>query len=174
MEEGLTALANGGPDAVRVEKLAEALGVTKGGFYGYFDDRKAFLEEMLERWEHAVIDEVVERVDGEGGDARSKLERLFGLASSPEAARLVKIELAVRDWARRDESVARRLRRVDNRRMDYMRPLFGELCADEEEVEARCLLVGSLWIGNQLFTADHGPRRRGEVLARAVQLLLTC
>ena len=32
IEEGLRALAAGGPDAVRVEVLAQALGVTKGGF----------------------------------------------------------------------------------------------------------------------------------------------
>ena len=36
IEEGLKALGVGGPDAVRLEKLAEALGVTKGGFYWAF------------------------------------------------------------------------------------------------------------------------------------------
>ncbi|HYP55470.1 MAG TPA: helix-turn-helix domain-containing protein, partial [Solirubrobacterales bacterium] len=39
VEEGLRALATGGPDAVRVEALARALGVTKGGFYWHFDGR---------------------------------------------------------------------------------------------------------------------------------------
>lgn len=34
IDEGLRALAAGGPDAVRIEALARALGVTKGGFYG--------------------------------------------------------------------------------------------------------------------------------------------
>ena len=32
IEEGLRALAAGGPDTVRVEVLAQALGVSKGGF----------------------------------------------------------------------------------------------------------------------------------------------
>ena len=48
IDEGLRALAAGGPDAVRIESLARALGVTKGGFYWHFDDRRALLAEMLD------------------------------------------------------------------------------------------------------------------------------
>jgi len=36
VEEGLQALARGGPEAVRIELLARALGVTRGGFYWHF------------------------------------------------------------------------------------------------------------------------------------------
>src|SRR5438552_789586 len=118
IEEGLRALGVGGPDAVRIETLAQALGVTKGGVYWHFDDRRALLEEMLDAWERVMIDEVIERLEGEGGDARAKLRRLFALASSSEARGLLKIDLAIRDWARRDKAVARRLRRVDNRRLE--------------------------------------------------------
>ena len=118
IEEGLLALAAGGPDAVRVEVLAQALGVTKGGFYGQFADRNALLEEMLDTWERNSTDEVVERVERRGGDARAKLRRAGALTFSAE---LLPIDLAVRDWARRDPAVAERLRRVDNRRMGYLR-----------------------------------------------------
>ena len=170
MEEGLRALAAGGPDAVRIEPLAQALNVTKGGFYWHFEDRGSLLEEMLDTWERVVIDEAIERVEAEGGDARAKLRRLFALAASiPD---LLKVELAIRDWARRDKQVARRLRRVDNRRMEYMRSLFGAFCPDEDEVEVRCLLAFSVFIGSRFIAADHGPRRRAEVLARALEQLL--
>ena len=76
VEEGLRALGLGGPDAVRIEKLAQTLGVTKGGFYWHFEGRGALLEEMLDAWERLVIDEVIERVEAGGGDARAKLARL--------------------------------------------------------------------------------------------------
>jgi AcrR family transcriptional regulator len=161
IEEGLSALAAGGPDAVRIDPLAKALGVTRGGFYWHFENRAALLEEMLDAWERTSIDEAIERVEGKGGDARAKLRHLFSLASSPE---LLKIDLAVRDWARRDEAVAKRLRRVDNRRMDYMRSLFGAFCPDEDEVEVRCLFVFSLFVGSHFMRADHGSRSRREVL----------
>jgi len=171
IEEGLRALGDGGPHAVRVEALATALGVSKGGFYWHFQNRPALLEEMLDRWEQLVVDEVIEQVESEGGDARDKLRRLFALATS-SIDDLLKIELAIRDWGRRDKTVARRLRRVDNRRMDYMRSLFGELTADTDEVEVRCLLAFSVFIGSHLITAGHGSRKRGEVVGLAMDKLL--
>jgi AcrR family transcriptional regulator len=169
IDEGLRALAAGGPDAVRIEPLARALGVTKGGFYWHFDDRSALLEEMLETWEREGVDEVIERVESEPGDARAKLRRLFALASS--SGDVLEIDLAVRDWARRNQTVAERLRRIDNRRMDYMRSLFGAFCPDEDEVEARCTLAFSLWIGMHFIAADHGTRSRADVLELVLKRL---
>lgn len=171
IDEGLRALAAGGPDAVRIESLARALGVTKGGFYWHFDDRPALLEEMLEAWERESVDEVIERIEGQGGDAQAKLRRLWALASTKPKQELLRIDLAVRDWARRDRAVARRLRRVDNRRMEYMRSLFAAFCPDEDEVEARCLVFYSLWIANHFIAAHHGPRTRADVVKHALARL---
>jgi AcrR family transcriptional regulator len=170
IEAGLRALAAGGPDAVRIEQLAEALGVTKGGFYWHFDGRPALLEEMLDAWERVVIDQVIERVEGGGGDARAKLGRLFAIGSAATATDLVEVEIAIREWARREKAVAKRLRRIDKRRMDYMRSLFAHFCPDEEEVEVRCLLVFSLFISRPLMTGDK--RGRTAMLELALQRLL--
>jgi AcrR family transcriptional regulator len=169
IDEGLRALATGGPDAVRIQALAQALGVTRGGFYWQFDHRRALLDEILDAWERASVDEVIERVEGEGGDARAKLRRLSALAASSDEP--LRIDLAVRDWGRRDEGVAERLRRVDNRRMDYMRSLFGAFCPDENDVEARCMVFYSLWIGNHFIAADHGSRSRADVVKLVLRQL---
>jgi AcrR family transcriptional regulator len=169
IDAGLRALAAGGPDAVRIKPLAQALGVTRGGFYWHFADRRALLDAMLDTWERRSIDEVLERVESEGGDARQKVRRAGMLTFSRE---LLPIDLAVRDWARRDAAVAERLRRVDNRRIDYLRALIGTFCADPDEVEARSLLAFSLAIGNHFVAADHGALSRGAVLELATRTLL--
>jgi AcrR family transcriptional regulator len=171
IEGGLRALALGGPDAVRVESLAQKLGVTKGGFYWNFDGRQSLLDAILDEWERIVVEEVIERVEADGGDGRTRLRRLFALASSDEARAPLTVDLAIRDWARRDKSVARRLRRVDNRRMEYMRTLFRDFCEDEEDVEVRCLVVFSLFIGTRYITAEHPGRRRRDVLDLALRRL---
>jgi AcrR family transcriptional regulator len=172
IEEGLRALAERGTDAVRIESLARALGVTKGGFYWHFEDRRALLEEMLDTWERVTVDEVIDRVEQVEGDARARLRRLFELAYSRGSGKLLRIDLAVRDWARRDERVATRLKRVDNRRMEYMRSQFAAFCPDQDQVEVRCLLALSMWIGNHFIAADHDGRSRGEVLELALEQLL--
>lgn len=171
IDEGLRALAGGGPEAVRIEPLARTLGVTKGGFYWHFKDRQSLLEEMLDAWERTGVDEVIEAVEAEDGDARARLRRLFGLASA-SGGELLKTELAIRNWARRDKAVAKRLRQVDNRRMDYMRSLFGAFCEDDDDVEARCLLAFSLFIGAHFVSADYDGRSRGEVLDLALESLM--
>jgi hypothetical protein len=110
------------------------------------------------------------RIESEGGDARAKLLRLSAIAAAN--GKPLRIDLAVRDWARREHTVAERLRRVDNRRMDYMRSLFGAFCPDENEVEARCMVFYSLWIGNHFIAADHAARSRADVLKLALKRLL--
>jgi AcrR family transcriptional regulator len=169
IEEGLRALAAGGPDAVRVEVLAQALRVTKGGFYGHFADRGALLQEMLDTWERQSTDDVLERVERRGGGARAKLRRAGALTFSAE---LLPVDLAVRAWARQDQAVAERLRRVDNRRMDYLRQLFGAICRDQTEVEARSTLAFSLVIGHHFMAADHGARSHADALELAARWLL--
>jgi AcrR family transcriptional regulator len=169
IDVALQALASGGPDAVRVEALAVRLGVSKGGFYWHFTDRHALLEEMLDTWEKAMVDDVIKRVESRPADPRAKLQHLFDLAPSADFA----VELAVRDWSRRDSDVAARLRRVDNRRMSWLRSLFGQFCADENDAEARSMLAYSLLIGSYFITARHGDKTRSQMLQLAVDRLLS-
>jgi AcrR family transcriptional regulator len=169
IDAGLKALSAGGPGAVRVELLAKDLDVTRGGFYWHFPSKQAFLDEMLDTWERRSTEEVLERVEQEGGDARDKVRRAGMLTFSNE---LLPIDLAVRDWARRDASVAKRLRRVDNSRMEYLRLLIGEFIDDPEDVEARGMLAFALAIGSHFIAADHNGSSRKQVLKRATHRLL--
>ncbi len=169
VEEGLRTLATGGVDAVRVDAMAKALGVTRGGFYGYFANRDALLTEMLDVWERESVDDVLDRIEHESGDVLDKIRLAGQLTFSSD--RLLPIDLAIRDWARRDQQVADRLRRVDNRRMQLLRDAFSTLCTDPEEVEARCLLAFCMAIGSDFLAADHPGRTRAQVRARASQFI---
>lgn len=168
IEAGLSALATGGPRAVRIEALAQDLGVSKGGFYGFFANREALLQEMLDTWERESIDDVLDSVSDEE-DPRTRVHRLGMLTFADER---LPVEFAVRAWAQHDESVNSRLRRVDNKRMDVLREVISSFCGDPEEVEARCLLAFCAAIAEHFLAADHPGYSRAEVLARAAEFVL--
>lgn len=168
IEAALKALAAGGPEAVRVEALAAGLGVSKGGFYWHFKNRQSLLEEMLDAWEKVGTEEVIARVEGEPGDSREKIRKLFALSPTAD----FEVDLALREWARRDPVVAARLQRIDTRRLRFLRSLFGQLCADEEDAEARGMLAYSLLIGTYFIAAHADGRTRSELMGIALERLL--
>jgi hypothetical protein len=125
---------------------------------------------MLDAWERESIDEVVAQVESEGGDPKTKALRAGMLTFSDD--RLLPIDLAIRDWARRDQAAAECLQRVDNRRMALLRELIGTFCSDPDEVEARSLIAFCVAMGQHFLAADHEGRTRLEVLMRAGDLIL--
>ena len=169
IDAGLRALATKGPDGVRVEVLAEELGVTKGGFYGQFAGRRAFLEELLDTWEHRSIDDVLAQLEAGLNDAPQRIRRAGALTFRDD---LLPIDLAIRFWARSDPAVAARLRRVDNRRIEYLREQFSTFITDPDEIEARATLAFGLAIGQHFMATDHGSRTRREAVSLASSLLV--
>ncbi len=172
LDAGLGALGAGGPDAIRVENLARTLGVTKGGFYWHFPDRPTYLQRMLDRWEQRAVEDVIARIESHEASPRDRLRELFGLATAFVGEGEITIELAVRDWARRDPAVAARLAGVDERRMAYLRTLFRLVTSDKRDAEARCLMAYSLYIGTHFVAAGHPGQTRKAVMKRALDDLL--
>lgn len=171
IEEGWHLLASGGPDAVRVERLAAALDVTKGGFYWQFGDRQGFLEALLDAWEQAAGEEVISLVEQHGGDAVERLTELFDVVSQRGA--LQPVEFAIRLWARGDAEVGARVRRVDERRLDYARGLFDGITADPDQVEARSRGLLATYVAEQLLPPHRDSETEAAVRRAHLALLLT-
>src|SRR5258705_7362357 len=104
IEAALAELAEGGMERVRVEVVAERLGITKGAFYRRFKDRRALLEAMLERWSRGRIASVQGHGARASGTPREFVESMIKIYSGPVNAEGMAIELAVRQWARSDAS----------------------------------------------------------------------
>ncbi|MBL8590272.1 MAG: TetR family transcriptional regulator [Methylobacteriaceae bacterium] len=116
IDAGLRALREDGLEAVRVERLAKALGKTKGSFYWHFADRPALLTALAEAWRARATGAVIDEVEAGGGDAADKLRRLFAITLAADG----RLERAMRDWAARDAGVAAIVAAVDARRHGYV------------------------------------------------------
>ena len=111
---------------------------------------------------------LLERVERHGGDVRAKLRLAGALTFSSQ---LLPIDLAIRDWSRRDQAVAERLLRVDNRRMDNVRLLLRDLPRPGRG-RGRSVHAFSLVIGHHFMAADHGARSHADVLELAARWLM--
>lgn len=110
------ALLHGGIGAVRVEKLARSLHVTKGSFYWHFRNRNDLLESLLAEWENEAA-ETLSRLGS--GTARQRLQAL--LRQVEQRARLSEegktpSDAAIFAWAAVDPRVARRVNKADEER----------------------------------------------------------
>lgn len=120
------ALSLGGVQAIRVERLARVLELSKGSFYWHFADVPALHAAMLTHWEAFATEQIIIDTDAGGGDGLSRLVRLVDIVTSDLSDPYggLATEAAIRDWARHDPQVAPSLRRVDARRLGYVDGLF--------------------------------------------------
>ncbi|NRG19773.1 TetR/AcrR family transcriptional regulator [Rhizobiales bacterium] len=126
---GLQALARGGPNAVRVEAIARGIRVSKGSFYWHFKDAAELKFMMREVWRIDAGEGVIRRVEEASGSAYERLQTWAGLAGNAAIVgdfHGLKLEPAVREWARYDHAVADMLRGVDEKRLRYLSQLFAQ------------------------------------------------
>jgi len=156
IDAGLRAIARQGADAVRVERLAEALGVTKGSFYWHFKDRNALLAALLEAWKVRATKDIIAEVEAKGGDAATRLRTLFGIALHSDG----RLDLAMRAWAAQDSLARGALEQVDRRRLAYLDSLFRALAFSPAEASARTRFVYHALIGQFTMGVPAAQRKR--------------
>ena len=140
-QAGLEALRKGGVAGVRVERLAEDIGLTKGSFYWHFRGRGELLEALLEFWAREMTEAEFERVQ------------------------------AVRAWARADRKVAAAVAQVDRRRVRALTGFFEEGGFTPAEARTRARLFYTFLLGEpQVRAPAREPgelKRMVDILAAA-------
>lgn len=165
LSAGLDALRKGGVPAVRVERLAGALGVTKGSFYHHFRDRRALLDALLEHWSREMTDLEFERVRGAHAGLAA---RLTALAEDVLDKGMGRYDPPIRAWARTDRKVAAAVAQVDKRRVRALGGFFEDGGFEVAEARTRARLYYTFLLGEPQVRSP--VREKGE-LARMVRIL---
>lgn len=170
VDGALTLLAREGSHAVEVQPLARLLKVTKGSFYWHFSGRPALLEAALRRWEAVETSGVIDSVEAQGGTASERLRRLFGIALDRRA---IDLEVALRQWAKHDPRARRAVQRVDERRLGYVRRLYGEAGLSAAAAAAYALLAYSTLLGEAFVDLPSStPKARSTLWLGVIAILL--
>src|SRR5580704_16105009 len=172
IKAGFAELARAGIDGVRVEVLAKNLGVTKGGFYRRFRDRAALLEGMLEDWRQGRIAAIEQQASLEGESARDRLKALIRLYSERTNTEGMATELAIRQWARSDQTAAEAVASVDAARLKNVGQLFRATGLEADAADAKAFLFYCFIFGQSLLFLESGQRKRAQLIARSAETLL--
>jgi AcrR family transcriptional regulator len=154
---GFEVLAVGGVDGVRVEVVAQRLGVTKGGFYRRYRDRRALLDAMLETWVAGRLQAIQRQTELAGETPRARLRSLVRLFSERMNPQGLSIELAIRQWARSDAAAAAAVAKVDEVRLASVAGLYERLGFSKTEAQARGVLLYTFIFGRGLLFIEGPP-----------------
>jgi AcrR family transcriptional regulator len=171
VKEGLELLREKGIHAVKVEVLARRLGVTKGSFYGYFLNRYALLQEMLDHWERVLTLDVINAVSNLEGELCEQLLKILDIVDDHGAEDMDK---SMTSWAFRDERAKTVVNRVIRNRIDFMRGLFIQRGFSDEAAELRARLMHSFVCGDRFYPLACEPKNsseRKEIIQSFVDLL---
>ncbi len=142
----LFAIADGGATAVAVEPLAARLGATKGSFYWHFRNREQLIAEALELWERDGTDQVIAEL-APVSDPVERLRRLLEIAigyEDDDAAGQADVGLLA---AANDPVVGPVLRRVADKRLDFLERIFSEIGFAAGESRQRARIAYSAFLG---------------------------
>jgi AcrR family transcriptional regulator len=136
LETARQVLIDEGIDAVKVDRLAQRLGVTRGGFYHQFRDRGDLLAQLLELWHSTVLFLPPGLVPRNPHDAVRAIDRIVDhlIAEDPYDPRF---DLAVREWGRSDPIVAAAVAGGDAERIASLYKIFLALGCDKQEADVR-------------------------------------
>lgn len=165
------AIAEDGFNGIRILPLSKRLGVTRGSFYWHFASHAVFVRAFVNHWQDIQL-RAVAAFRHDANDAVTAYRELLDIVLTNTGAELkrLKVEFALRGFARRDKFAAKAVALVDRARTDLFIPIVREIARTDEEAEAfaHLLLV-------QLSGAQHaiaGPNFDSVMLARLKQAML--
>jgi AcrR family transcriptional regulator len=125
--------------AVKVDRLARRLRVTRGSFYWHFSSHRDLLEQLLKSWV-ATNTAPFKRLLTSGLDGYGKFQAVVDLWLSEDEYD-PKFDTAVREWARVSSHLARVVRHADEERIEVMRQIFLDLGYEREDALVRARIT---------------------------------
>lgn len=167
----VVALSNGGSDAVRIEPLAKALGVSKGSFYHHFTNRRSLLLAVLDQWEQLGTSAIIDDVEAATDDPAGRLTALVRISCTPDRLGDA-IEMSIRAWATTDPIAQEAAARVDQRRLGYVVDLLMSTGMKRPQAKRRAAMFYRVIIGDTTWRMAGGPKHTRRELGELTALLL--
>lgn len=145
----LKVLDREGRNGLKISRLCEELGVTKGSFYHWFTSKADLDQAVLHYWQDIFTKELIRSAEV-GSTAKEKLSRLVSrcIECSDAESRL---EIEINIWAHQDATVGAFVKEVYVQRFSYLILLLEDIYPTKPEAKRHALILYSLIIGVELF-----------------------
>lgn len=134
------ALIEEGTAGVEINKLATRLGVSRGGFYWFFESREQLLDKLLRYWAETstlLFERLLQEGDRDGVREYHALIDLW-IAEKEYDPRW---DGAVRDWARTSAAVLKKVQAVDRERIRIIEQMFVDMGYKGKEAHIRARIT---------------------------------
>jgi AcrR family transcriptional regulator len=169
IQAGLVAVADNGPDGLRIDRLCRRLGVSKGSFHHHFAGAGDFKQALLAAYEAVVVDALNQAIKQPAADnPKAALAGLTAAITSRGSFYRPDLEVAMRAWAFSDPDARAVQERVDARRLESLQGIWSRILDDPAAVHTAALLPYLVGIGASLVQPPTPPGQ----LQRVYELLL--
>jgi AcrR family transcriptional regulator len=169
LETGLAALAENGPDGLRIDRLCRRLDVSKGSFHHHFAGAADFKRALLDAYETRIVEALDDAIDQTAGAMpQDALAGLTTAITGSDSFYRPDLEVAMRAWAFSDPEVRSVQMRVDDRRLRSLQGIWTKMVDDPEVAYTAALLPYLVGIGASLIQ----PPTPDDQLQRVYELLL--
>jgi AcrR family transcriptional regulator len=144
-DAGLAALEQHGFTAIRADRLAKSLNVSRGSFYWHFANVAAFENALIERWRDLILN----ALEAPLLEISSESERLHVLLTrSMNSTR--RVETAMRAWATSNPRIKQALDHIDAKRLKYMEDLVRRAGASRQNAPNMARIAYWSYLGHTM------------------------
>ena len=122
LQKALEIFVEEGIDSIRITRLADDLGVTRGSFYWHFQNREDLINSLVSFWKDkntaAITGSVAQAASLADGILRFFETCIDGSQFDP------RLDLALREWARRSTAIRELLDGEDETRIEALRQFY--------------------------------------------------
>ena len=144
LQQALEIFVAEGIEAIRITRLADDLGVTRGSFYWHFENRKDLIDALVSFWKNKNTPAIL-RAANEADSLADGILRFF--ETCLDAASFdSRLDLAIREWSRRSQSIRGLLDREDEARIGALREFYARFgfAMPEALIRARVLYYSQI------------------------------
>jgi AcrR family transcriptional regulator len=159
LNHAIRALVADGIDQVKIQVIARELNVSRSSFYWFFESLSDLHDQLLEHWLRINTGPIIERAMRPAANIIRGMLNVFECWVD-EALFDPKLDMAVRLWARRSETVEAVVHQADSQRVDAIAAMYRRHGYEAGEAFIRARVLYFTQIGHYTLEMDESLELR--------------